>query len=238
MMGDEWTILCVLAVKGHKAGLGGVYTVEHAARLVANLRRTFTQAERVLCLTDVPEDVLEAVPDVEVELLTGRHMGWWNKTELFRDDIRAVCGDGAFLYMDLDMVPLRPFSLPLPGPNDFYMWRDRLWWERTRDFNSSIMAWRGDYEFVWDSCSAAAQELFAKKGDQEFTRRTLQGHKKRPITIYPVDDLVRVYDWKMDKLAGTAAPPPDAQVIAFHGEPRPWDVTDPWLKEAYHGSRD
>lgn len=174
---------------------GGDFRAEHVRALARRV-------PGLVCLADCPVDSVATLP------LTTNWPGWWAKMEAFGPSIR-----GDILLLDLDTVVLRMPELPvvttvlpdfyrpqLMGSGFMYVTaadRDRIWIEFTRDPTGHMGRCRT--RACW--------------GDQGFLQ-PLIGHAPR----WPAD---RVVSWKVHCRRGI---PESAEVICFHGRPRPWDL--------------
>lgn len=215
----SWVVLTVLRS-------GGDFRPWHVQALKARLQETLEDMGTFLCLTDEPHGIpgLASLPLARPDL-----RGWWAKLEAFSVAAHVGVFQGPWLYFDLDMLPVARFRVPVPRDDQFLMWRDPLYYNRTGEMNSSVMAWTGDFSFLHDGHCPAHVDMF--KGDQRYIRASLL-LAPRPVEIVAVDDTVNTVDYKQDRLAGKPLPA-GVQLVGFHGKPRPWDVSDPWATQAY-----
>jgi len=177
---------------------GGEYKPEHVYRLQA-----MCPDVDFVCLSDVPLHC-DRIP------LVYAWPGWWAKLELF-----APWVEGDLLYFDLDTTVLH---LP-PIPNRSAVLRD---FTRPETIGSGMMFLNAeDRAAVWDAFVAdparhmAECRTPARWGDQGF------------ITPFFKDalrwqDFARVYSYKVHCRQRV---PQDAEVVCFHGKPRPWEVS-------------
>ncbi len=174
---------------------GGDYLPEHVQRLAA-------MVPGLVALSDVPIDGVPTIP------LAYDWPGWWAKMELFRPDIA-----GHVFYADLDTTILRMPAMPM---------RDTV----LTDFGDPMVIGSG-LMFVtaatrakiwrdWIRCPEAHMERHRKwpAGDQGFLLPYLRDAARW-------QRLARVYSWKVHCKRGI---PADADVVCWHGKPRPWDV--------------
>lgn len=185
---------------------GGEYRPRHVQWLA-------DQVPGLVCLSDVP------VPGIETIPLVSEWPGWWSKIELFRPDI-----DGDLLYLDLDTVvlgDLEPFELAgaTTMVSDFY---------RLDLPNSSLMyIAEADKSAVWESFNAGPTGHMMRCrtrscwGDQGFLQGVLPD-AQRWQEVLPG----KVVSFKADCRGGL---PPGADIVCFHGNPRPWDVRAKWI---------
>jgi len=141
--------------------------------------------------------------------------GWWSKMNAFSPNVLS----GDVLLIDLDTVVL---SMP-DMPAQTTVLRD---WNEPSIMNSSLVfVTEADRERVWRAWSAGPRRhmrdnmRWPKWGDQGFLQDYIGGAQKW-------QDLANVYSYKEHCRDGL---PVDAQVVCFHGDPRPWHVSEPWI---------
>lgn len=180
---------------------GGDFRPEHVQWLAR-------QVPGLLCLSDMDVQGVETIP-----LRTG-WPGWWAKLEMFGPSI-----EGDALMIDLDTVVrklpampdrttvLRDFTRPdIIGSGLMFVTaadRARVWAAFNRD-PAGIMA----------SCTK-----WPRLGDQGFLMDHLADAQRW-------QDVAKVYSYKEHCIGGV---PADAEVVCFHGKPRPWSVTSAWV---------
>lgn len=156
----------------------------------------------LVALSDVPVDGVQTIP------LAHDWPGWWSKLELFRPDI-----PGDLFYLDLDTTVVNMPQMPdgdcvltdfgdpnVIGSGLMYLTeatRARIWkdWMRAPDAHMRNHK-------KWPA------------GDQGFLLPHLKGAKRW-------QHIAKVYSWKIHCKRGI---PADADVVCFHGKPRPWDI--------------
>lgn len=211
------TVACVLRS-------GGIYTPEWVRKLRDGVARHLTIPHRFVCLSDVP------VPCERIPLVDG-WPDWWSKIELFR----AGLFDDTVLYFDLDTVPVGSLDAIARHPHRFTMAHE---YYRPEKLCSTAMAWRGDYSRIYDAFERDADALMhrydvvepgnGRIGDQAFIEDQI-GHAdafrdlfgERSIASYKVH---RCQD----------EPPADAAVVAFHGLPKPHQITTGWVPATWN----
>jgi hypothetical protein len=164
------------------------------------------------CLTDMD------VPGVDCEpLARPEWAGWWAKMNLFDP---AYHGD--FLYMDLDTVIVGPLDdlarvEKLTLLRDFYRDGKKL----KEGLQSSVMFLpEREREAVWDDFTAnpaLSMMLHRYGGDQKLLEMFYLNRAARWQDVLPG----QFVSWKVSCSAGV---PPEARVVVFHGQPRPWAV--------------
>lgn len=191
--------------------VGQKYGPEYVNRLAAMVARHTTKPHRFLCLTDDPQGVTCETAPVDTDL-----PGWWAKLVLFRPHWALACKRVLFLDLDTVIVGNMDFMLEYNGPfailQDFY---------RAEGYGSAIMSIAPDFgQDIWqDFTPAVMQECW---GDQNWIERRV------PIAqcwqkLYPG----KIVSYKVH--CQERGLPADAAVVCFHGEPRPHEVSNPWM---------
>lgn len=178
---------------------GGDFLPEHVQRLAR-------QVPDLLCLSDVPVD---GVPTIAL-----RHdwPKWWAKMEIFAPWI-----EGDIFYLDLDTTVL---TMPVM-PDRTTVLRDMA---DERCIGSGLMFMKAeDRPQVWRDFTADPKramescKYWPNYGDQGFLRRYFTRAQKW-------QDIARVYSYKLQCRDGI---PGDAEIVYFHGKPRPWNLPQP-----------
>lgn len=180
---------------------GGDFRPEHVQWLAK-------QVPGLVCLSDMP------VPGVETIPLRTDWPKWWAKIEMFGPSL-----SGDVLMIDLDTVVLKLPTMP----------------DRTtvlRDFyhpgligSGFMFVTAADRARVWEAFNAnpagimAACNKWPRWGDQGFLMDHLAGSQRW-------QDVARVYSFKAHCSGGL---PADAEVVCFHGKPRPWESAAKWI---------
>jgi hypothetical protein len=145
---------------------------------------------------------------------------WWPKVEMFNIQ-------GPVLYLDIDTVIVKNISTLIQEASkyefvclrDFY--KERLKLERT--IGSGVMFWNKDMSYLYQKFMRDPNRHMAECttsrwwGDQGFIEKH---HREKPVfwqDILPN----KVVSWKEHCKSGV---PDSASIIAFHGNPRPWEV--------------
>ena len=216
-------VVTVLATKPGSIETGvcdhRTFTPKHARELQEAFDRHLTVEHRFLCLTDVHPSYFPS--GIHVLPLTRDWGGWWAKLELF-DWVWA----DPMLYCDLDNVITGNVDL-LAGPWDGFVGaRD---WDYPI-FNSSLMAFHGDYRWIFDKFAAdpeghAAQHMqIPTLGDQSFIEAALV-ERGVPISYWQ-RLLPQGYlgsRWELARLQSDNPP----RAILWHGYPKPWQLPEP-----------
>jgi hypothetical protein len=152
--------------------------------------------------------------------------GWWAKMNLF-DPARP----GDILYFDLDTI--------ITGPIEAYRSLGRT--HVLRDFYAPKQIGSGvlyiaehDKPRIWDAWISRPEHWMATyRGDQEFLEQHL-GQAARWQDEFPNEILsYKKHITAYDRFYEGGHDPLDANVICFHGYPRPWDAKDPWIQNIY-----
>lgn len=209
------------------------YTIEHVLTLKAMVERNTTGEIDFYCLTDHDEAFADLF-NAGITPLNAHDIGlpgWWMKVVLFdasawrhlykRHQPRIV-------FADLDVV--------ITGPIDI------LWYAhhhttaianfgvnfRHSKYNSSLLSWdaygparRVHDEFVLYGPDEIVRDLH---GDQCWFWRVLVDD----VRVWP-EDLAISYKYE----ARRTGLQPGTRVVVFHGDPKPWEVNDPFVKEHY-----
>ncbi len=197
---------------------GTKYQDEDAHILKGMVDRNLLQPHRFRCLSDRPIDGIDCLIPAE------QWPGWWMKTLLFR------YADGFNLYLDLDVVIVGN----LDGLVSERLSMPANWAQSGHGgCQSSVMAWGHDYSVLPDLFNV--NELEAPEGgncgryhglwgDQEFI--TLHLGNPGDGTVEPMHGIV---SYKYHARNGL---PEGAKVVCFHGEPKPGQVQDAWVRAA------
>jgi hypothetical protein len=174
---------------------GGDFLPEHVQRLAG-------MVPDLVCLSDVLVDGVPVIP------LQYEWPGWWAKMELFRPDIK-----GALFYLDLDTTVLR-----MP-------------WTPTKD---TVLTDFGDPSVIGSGLMFLTEETRARVWEAWITNpaRHMAANVKWPAGdqgfLLPFlrnaarwQHQSRVYSFKVHCRKGI---PADAEIVCFHGKPRPWSL--------------
>ena len=165
------------------------------------------------CMTDVSPKLL---PGIKCRKLQHGWPGWWAKMELLDPEV-----PGDFLFMDLDTV--------ITGPLDDILAVDKLTLLRDfyRDGKKLKEGLGGGLMYlppekdprVWSFWMQQPQLQMRvySRGDQFLFERFWLGSAKRWQDVVPG----QVVSYKVHCQNGV---PPEARIVAFHGQPRPWAV--------------
>lgn len=203
---------------------GGEYRPEHVHALQAMFREHMPGVP-FMCLSDVD------VPGVEVIPMEHDWPGAWAKLEVCRPDIT-----GPVLLCDLDMVIVGDLA-PLVADTsrsivlrDFYRGRR----DPTAVQSALMLLTEADRAAVWAEWHARMEWHFAhsKYWDQGVFEDALRDRALRWQDTHPG----MVVGFKTDLQRGGRPVPPDARVVAFHGQPRPWASGLDWAEAPFRAA--
>lgn len=163
---------------------------------------------RFVCLSDVP------VPCERIPLITD-WPGWWAKIELFRPGVFS----GRVLYLDLDVSVVGELRALTTDAVPFIACREFN--RRNSGINSSVMSWTPgpETDAIYNRFNENVMDRM--NGDQNWITYKMPDAEFFPYPLY------QSFKYDCDPLRHIH---PDARVIVFHGEPKPWDLPeDHWI---------
>jgi len=190
-------IICVLKTSN-------VYNEKYVNILYKALLRNTTIPFNFICLSNIKWDA-------DFEIIEFKNLdwkGWWAKIEMFNYI-------GKTITIDLDTLIVSNIDelLTLPGkcaPDEIFMMKAP---NPNRTFTTSIMAWDGDFSFVYDNFEYSRDIKF--DWDQFYVLNEL---KKKNIAIKAIQETVNgIYSYKRQ---WKNAEQEDTKIIWFHGKPR------------------
>lgn len=187
---------------------GKKYGAEYVNILADMVARNCELPFRFLCYTDDGAGLLE---EVEVHPLPVGYDGWWNKLWLFSKD--ATPPKARIVFLDLDVIvtgPLEPLVMTEGIAADWLQ----------GGYNSSVMVWdHGEHNDAWQLIKPS--DMARLHGDQDWLTE-LGGWDYLPAD-WIVSYREHAREW----------PPEGAIVVAFHGYPKPHEVTEGWVPEMW-----
>jgi len=205
---------------------GTKYSDDYVHRLKNAVSKNLPIDHGFVCLSDRE---ISGVPTIPLPKLDRRAEGWWQKINLFWP---GLFPDGArILYFDLDVVITGDLSVlamqwaadPLAmifnfGPNRPHC-----------AHNSSVMLWSANDErlhSIWLEYQRNADKIMkALHGDQCWIWRVLRDD----VANFPREYILSYkYDCRGKNVD------PQARVIVFHGDPKPDQCREPWVREHWH----
>ncbi len=214
------TIICVLKS-------GGIYDAEWVRKLRDGVARNLTGAHRFVCLSDVE------VPCERIEL-EDDWPGWWAKVAMFK----AGVIEDRTVYLDLDTAIVGPiddlFHIPAPFAmlenmsNPGMVGSGVMWFNGKAPYGVYEKFVRQPEAYIAHYERNAQTENGSYLGDQALIWDTLG----RDVP-YIQDYFPGIHSYKRTCRKGL---PPDARIVVFPGSPKPTELTDPWLLEAWNGT--
>lgn len=216
---------------------GTLYPADYVNVLYNAVRRNLTGEFRFLCLTDDPTEFLPGIehrPIPDLDLSPGmKKSGQWAKLALYLTDLYGFTGRA--LFTDLDMVICGSLDAMFERPEPFITtdmgtdWRPNPTGTGTVEPGTCLFAFNlGQEAQILDNFLANKQAAV----DTYVIEQAWVGAQASSMAYWPRG---WVLSFKrhlrqpigMDLFRQPKAPPPDAKVIAFHGEPRPIDLLRP-----------
>lgn len=206
------TVACVLRS-------GGVYNPEWVAKLQRGVARHLSLQHRFVCFSDVD------VPCERIPLKTN-WPGWWSKLEMFAAPI-----EGTTLYFDLDTVVVGSLNDIAAHTHTFTMAHE---FYRPALLCSTAMAWTGDRKVIYEAFARDPVGI-ARRYDMELPSETgrigdqafIEDCLERADTFRDLFGERSIASYKVHNCE--AAPPIDAAVVAFHGQPKPHQLSNGWV---------
>ena len=204
---------------------GGIFGPEHVRWLYDQLDNKYEK----ICLSDIKIEGIKTIP------LTTNYPGWWAKIELF--DPSKILDD--IFYLDLDTVIVGDITELLEN-RKLTMLSDFFRPDKTKNSALMLIPHR-EKARVWNTFNRFP-ELFMKRykkgGDQEFINK-IYPDAETWQDLYPnnmVSYKTHVIHKKKNQYTtrysiGNGSLPSDAKIVCFHGQPRPWDSGEIWVKD-------
>jgi len=199
---------------------GGEYTARHVQWIHDQLPKCYD----AVCFSDIE------IPGVNTIPFKYNWPGWWSKIEIFNPE--AI--DDDIFYLDLDTVIVGDITKLLANKK-MAMLADFFFPAETK--NSSIMYIPKEMKStVWDTF-LRYPEMFMKShaggGDQTFITALLpqavDWQTLFPRSIVSYKKHVVKKHRKLEHATGNGEIPLGAEIVCFHGKPRPWDCGEPWV---------
>lgn len=218
---------------------GDAYPWTYVEKLYSMLSRNLSWPIRLHVWTEahrpVPEHMIKHAL-IPWDNVHGPKKAWWYKMQMFD----STHHQGNLLYFDLDTVIVRNLDWMM-SLNTRWFWAIRdwkyLWKSQWQGINSSIMFWdTRQFDWLWKHFESqpliTTLRLFP--GDQDFLSHHINQKDRR---FFP-DGAMQSWRWQvqdggMNMLSrkylrpGAGAVVNDAaQVIVFHGRPKPHEIAD------------
>ena len=201
---------------------GGDFAAEYAHKLAAAVRRHSSFQIDFLCLTD--DENLKG--DFRTIPLINNWDGWWSKIELFRPGLTEA---DRILYFDLDTLILRNIDHLLCLQASFAAltpWNPVN--RAKKQLASGILLW--DHRLYSEYLYNGFQDHNDYAGDQAYISDALNS---RGYQWVPLQTVARIYSYKRQCRQRL---PKDAEIVCFHGKPRPHEMKLNWVKENWRNA--
>ena len=195
---------------------GGDFTPDHVRILKSMVEHCLPSTEKFICMTDYPE--IEGVDTLPLSLdLPGKY----SMMEVF-------WLPGPIIVTGLDTVFIqnmdRAYDLVEAGGHlDFWLIKA---FNPHRNFANGMMGWNGD----WSRLITGYDVQTALKYSLE-QRYTIEKLKRESANIRVWNDEFNIESYKRMAMNGRVDPYPEIDVVMFHGNPRPHQVNDTWVKK-------
>lgn len=213
--------------------VGQLYSSKYVNCLHRGIERNVSKVDfDFTCFTD---DFTGIDTEIACRSLPVKLEGWWNKLWFFSNSLGIT---DRIVYMDLDSVIVGPIDKILQFDGEFAILRD---FYRARknpkalQYGSGLMAWKGGWGFeIWSQFYKDV-ERNARGGDQDYLMKVIPPELGK--TTYWQDYMAsnEVISYKAH-IRDVPEPknilPPEAKFVAFHGVPRPHEIsTIPFMVE-------
>lgn len=214
---------------------GERYTAAHVNALAAMVRSHYDRPHRFVCVTDDPVGLGDGIEDVpyvnlfpQLQSPHGPHMpSCYARLIAWAPEARELFGERMVL-IDLDVVLLRTVAPLWDRPEDVVLYRDPY---RPEQANGSMVLLRAGArpDVLADFDPARSPQLAKARGFRGSDQAWLS---------YKLPDAPRwdtfdgVYSYKAH-VRGKGLPA-DARMVVFHGDPKPWNVSEHWACEPFH----
>ena len=193
---------------------GGGFTDDYVRKLKVSVSEHLQTPHRFVCLTTA-----NRFKNIETIALTKNRIGYWNKLELFRNDLF----DGPVVYLDLDTMIVDDVTEIFTYPHEFtagHNWKG----EPGRYLASWFLAFDGreDYQYIFDSFDGNTEKYeqrWEEWGDQGHIGKMLQKEWTPLHSLFP--NCAASYKWSVKK---KGAIPDSTKFVVFHGRPRPHEI--------------
>jgi hypothetical protein len=193
--------------------------------LYQGVRRNLLRAFDFVCFTDDPsglDDGIQARP-----MPVGDIPGWWNKLALFKPGVFPA-GERV-LFLDLDTLIVGSLDEIAEYKGQFAILRDFYF---PQQIGPGVMLWEPSAytASIWQEWDNNGRPAEHEWGDLWWINSLDQGHFAQRT-----DKLQDLFPGRFVsyKTHCRARLPADASVVCFHGEPRPHQIRDGWVREAW-----
>lgn len=174
---------------------GGEFNASHVHRLAK-------QVPNLVCLSDIK------IPGIKTIQLDNKWPSWWCKMNMFSPKLK-----GDLMYFDLDTLIVKMPAMPsvttvLTDFGDSNVIGSGLMFLKEAD---KAQVWN---DWLDNPKAHINAHIKWPAGDQGFLLKYYKNAQRW-------QDVANVYSWKYHCAKGV---PKDADVVCFHGKPRPWDI--------------
>jgi hypothetical protein len=195
--------------------VGTKYGAEYVNRLGAMVGRHLSLDHTFHCVTEDPRGVDANILEVQETELPG----WWQKLTVFKPDPWGL--RNPILFFDLDVVILGSLDDFAREDSDFAIIKDFNY----DCYNSSVFWLRpGAHPEVWERFTPDVMSRLP--GDQNWITECVPN-----ATLWPSEWIVSYKRSIRRRFWFNRPPPPDARVVVFHGNPKPHQVRDRFVRE-------
>jgi len=199
----EYDLIVFACVKA-----GTKYDPEYVNILADMVARNCEKPYVFCCLTDDRGGLGDDITAID---LPPGLTGWWNKVALFKPGMFPP--KSRIVYLDLDVIVCGPLEPLIDHPGIASDWLQG-------GYNSSVMVWNeGEHDGVWHLYTPLAASFM--HGDQDWIEQV----SKWPSL--PSDWIVSY------RLHAQEWPPEGAMIVAFHGEPKPHEISSGWVRDMW-----
>lgn len=203
-----------------KTGPG--YRAEYPNKMLSMLKRHLQAPFKLHCLTDDAADLNPEIAVIRPDVILP---GWWNKLYVFS----GLMPQGPLLYLDLDQILLNDITgiVEECQKYPFACYADHIHWQGVK-LGTAWMQFEGHsllniFEGFWNSRRKVMYD-YQSGGDQVYLGPLLQD-------VFYWDEVFpgAVASYKFDLKKGN--PKPENKLVNCHGNPKPHQITDDWVKE-------
>ena len=195
---------------------GTKYGPEYVNRLYAGVKRNSTIEFKIWCFTDDPTGIIPEVTTVPLPY-ADQLDSWWNKLNLFSNDIPIPQGDWIF-YIDLDTLIVDNIDTLLASRypsmvvlKDFYHGIVKS----ANQIGSGLMCWEhGKYDYLWSKFITNPKKHIASAGtygDQWWIEQ-----KVKNVMLWQDFFPDQIVSFKVHCRKGL---PEKAKIVCYHGKP-------------------
>lgn len=200
---------------------GDLYGIDYVQKLYNSVKRNLSIPHQFYCITE-HDHVPEGVQKIQTP---NTSKGWWQKVNLFQPGLFPK--EARILYLDLDVVITDSIDHIASSWGEFVMIENFGPNKKHAAHNSSVVLWSpselSDHIFnAFDQ--SVTRELH---GDQCWIWRVMDSY----ITNFsrPLIDSYKYakrHDWKRSRVDKPYSP-----IMVFHGNPKPHECGDAWVRK-------